>query len=329
MFGCPMGSPVSMVLANLVMESVESRILSNPSFDVLYWRRFVDDTWVVLPEPNVNNFLSFINGIEPSINFTVERENDCSLSFLDIFIKRSCDFSFHVSLYHKPYNSNQVLSFSSYNPLCHKRAVVKCLTKRANVICSDVNSRPEQLETAHDILKLNGYPSNFVYHNSYHDVIRSDRLINKKICIPYVDKVSESLCKLLSRYDIGVYHQPICKVKDFFRLPKDEVDVHLKTGVVYSIPCGDCDKTYIGQTGNSFSTRLNQHKSALRLLHPEKSALAEHAITKDHQINWDMANIICQEKNYKKRLFLEAWHSNKNNCLNRCELFIPSIYSNV
>ena len=113
-------------------------------------------------------------------------------------------------------------------------------------------------------------------------------------------------------------------------MPKDnKVDVNCKRNVIYKVPCADCDKVYIGQTGNNFETRLNQHRSALRLVHPEKSALAEHAFKEDHQIDWRSAEIICREANYRKRLFLEAWHSKRQPCLNRCDLFVPSLYDEL
>ena len=63
-------------------------------------------------------------------------------------------------------------------------------------------------------------------------------------------------------------------------------------GVVYRIDCKTCDSSYVGQTGNSLRTRVEQHRAALRLVHPEKSALAEHAIQANHQIDWNSATIL-------------------------------------
>ena len=48
-FGCAMGNPVSTVIANLVMEHVEKRIFSSDN-SIRYWKRFVDDVWVLLPK---------------------------------------------------------------------------------------------------------------------------------------------------------------------------------------------------------------------------------------------------------------------------------------
>ena len=53
-----MGNPVSTVIANLVMENVhvENRIFSNDN-SIRYWKRFVDDVWILLPKSKINETL--------------------------------------------------------------------------------------------------------------------------------------------------------------------------------------------------------------------------------------------------------------------------------
>ena len=60
-------------------------------------------------------------------------------------------------------------------------------------------------------------------------------------------------------------------------------------GVVYKISQNSCPLVYIGQIDNSFATRLNQHCLALRLLHPQRLQVAEHAILESHSIDWEFA----------------------------------------
>ena len=61
-----------------------------------------------------------------------------------------------------------------------------------------------------------------------------------------------------------------------FANPKDPVKTNQKTHAVYSIPCGDCEKEYLGQSKHQFGTRLKEHQKAVSTLNKGKSALAEH-----------------------------------------------------
>jgi hypothetical protein len=58
--------------------------------------------------------------------------------------------------------------------------------------------------------------------------------------------------------------------------PKDPVKTNQKTHAVYSIPCGDCEKVYLGQSKRQFGTWLKQHQKAVSTLNKGKSALAKH-----------------------------------------------------
>ena len=48
-----MGSPVSVTVANLVMEDAEQRALSSYPSPAPFWRRYVDDTLTALPQDQV------------------------------------------------------------------------------------------------------------------------------------------------------------------------------------------------------------------------------------------------------------------------------------
>lgn len=76
-FGCPMGSPVSAILANLVMEHVEERALITAPHPPKRWYRYVDDSHAVgITREHLTEFHSHLNSINQHIKFTVEEEKD-------------------------------------------------------------------------------------------------------------------------------------------------------------------------------------------------------------------------------------------------------------
>ena len=76
-------------------------------------------------------------------------------------------------------------------------------------------------------------------------------------------------------------------------------------GIVHQIPCGDCDKPYIGETGRPFAVRMKEHQRAVK--HEDmKNANAVHSIQKSHSIDWDNARIIDREQKWKKRRIKES-----------------------
>ena len=82
-----------------------------------------------------------------------------------------------------------------------------------------------------------------------------------------------------------------------------------KKGVVYQVPCGDYDSTYIGETGRTLEKRISEHKAAVKK-HDEKNGIAVHAWNEQHVVDWQAAKVIQTETNYSRRT-IEALHIHK------------------
>ena len=141
MRGTALGSPVSVTMTNLVMEDVEERAIDSFGQPPRVWRRFVDDTFVILDKVAVDNFFTHLNQIQSSIKFTMEGEKDKCISFLDISITRDHTGILDTNIYPKPTNSERYLNFKSEHSLEHKSAVVNALTHRANSLIRDENKK--------------------------------------------------------------------------------------------------------------------------------------------------------------------------------------------
>ena len=79
-----------------------------------------------------------------------------------------------------------------------------------------------------------------------------------------------------------------------------------KKGVVYEVPCGECEQVYVGETGRNLKERLKEHQYAVK--ENPKNGIAAHACQQQHAVDWDAAKVRCTEQHYWKRKVLEAIH---------------------
>ena len=86
-FGVAMGSPISFIIANLVMENVDEGAMSTFLNPPKFWRRYVDGSFVIIKKTEVDEFHNHINNIEASIKFTIKHETNNSIPFLDVCVE--------------------------------------------------------------------------------------------------------------------------------------------------------------------------------------------------------------------------------------------------
>ena len=81
-----MCSPLGPTLANIFMGFVVRKVISN--YKVTYFR-YVDDCFALAEnEKDIDELFSVFNKTHLSITFTVEKENNNELAFLDVLVKR-------------------------------------------------------------------------------------------------------------------------------------------------------------------------------------------------------------------------------------------------
>ena len=84
--GAAMGSPLSPIVAKLYMEAFEKRALDTTSQKPNLWIRYVDDVFAIWPHGDqaLDEFLTHLNSQHPPIQFTMEKEQDQKIAFLDV-----------------------------------------------------------------------------------------------------------------------------------------------------------------------------------------------------------------------------------------------------
>ena len=141
-----MGSPISPVLADLVMEVIEETAITTALHPPKWWFRYVDDSHSCLKKDQVDAFHQHLNSINANIQFTLELEdaNGYGLPFLDTVTSRR-GTAIQVEVYRKPTHTDRYLDFLSHHLSCHKRSVVKTLLLRARNIPSTSKGKPRMV----------------------------------------------------------------------------------------------------------------------------------------------------------------------------------------
>ena len=76
--------------------------LASSPIQLLFWKRYVDDVISAVSANEVARFLSDLNSVEPSIQFTFKRKNERFFNFLDLKVHRTDRGNLETSVYRKP-----------------------------------------------------------------------------------------------------------------------------------------------------------------------------------------------------------------------------------
>ena len=134
-----MDLPQSPAFANMFLSHHEYSWINNcpNNFKPLFYRRSPCFTFVLFRDKShAPLFLNYLNRQHSSINFSMETEEDCSLSFLDVDIKRNKN-KFSTSVYRKTTFSGFGISYFSFCSYRFKFNSITTLLHRAFNICSN------------------------------------------------------------------------------------------------------------------------------------------------------------------------------------------------
>ena len=82
-----MGSPVSIVVSEIVMQHVEERALATCQQTMPLWLRYVDDTFTAVHKDEIDAFHDHLNEANADIQFTKETAKKWNTSFSRLFGK--------------------------------------------------------------------------------------------------------------------------------------------------------------------------------------------------------------------------------------------------
>ncbi|XP_058828559.1 uncharacterized protein LOC131688368 [Topomyia yanbarensis] len=265
-----MGNKLSPLLANVFLSDFEVALGTEKLFPRV-WRRYVYDIFAVVKERYLTQTLDLLNSRHSTIKFTVEKEIEGKLPFLDLMITRIADNKLKFGVYRKP-------------------------TSTDRYITSDSNHFGAQKQAAFHSM---------AHHRQNATTLEQDKKQERRICLPFYHKITNPVQTALKQHGYQVAYKSGNTLKDLLCNLKDKVPTDQKSGI-YQIPCKDCPAVYIGQTRRKFKVRIREHKHAVDHERGNDSSAAAYTIAHNHTIDWDSAKLV---KTVRKAAHLNAWES--------------------
>ena len=339
--GTPIGKSISGPLADIYMIWFEEQYVfsDNNMFKphIKFWKRCRDDVYIIWNggSDTLDCFFWQLNYKEPKIEFTIEREKNGILAFLDISIQRRPD-KLITKVYRKETHTQRYIHWRSNHSKNCKLGVLKGLIHRAHLLCDLKEDLLSELNLLRDVFISNGYPRKLVEktinkswkvelkkamkellleqnenqqkeESEYHDVLHA----------PYISGFSEQLARDLKQIKIGVTFQKgntlynsICKLK-----PQKHPDD--RKNIIYCIGCKLCSQHYLGETQQFFPSRRYQHQYAIKC-NQQTNGIAQHIHrNKNHEIDWENRVFLDFESHWRRRkikeaLFIDCLNPNTN-----------------
>ena len=292
----------------------------------------LSDIFALFSSPDhADKFKEYLSSKHPNINFSIEKEKDGCLPFLDVKIFRENE-KFATNVYRKKTFSGVYTNFKSFIPETYKIGLIKLLF-RCFSLCSDFIKFHHEIDKLKSILYKNSYPRDLIDKciKEFLDKILTPKpvvsTVPKKqliITLPYLGKLSLQIRTRINRImknklpycNVQFVFQTKCKISNFFTF-KDKIPLVLRSGIVYKFQCGSCNATYYGKTKRHFKVRMCEHLgiSALtgkRVKGDDDSAIKEHLLFCNHKPDFEDFSILATNNNDFKVTLMESLLINRD-----------------
>ena len=264
----------------------------------------------------MKKFVEYMNTKHPNIKFTFEHEHNNYFLFLDVKICRENN-KLTPSVYREPTFSGVFTNFKSFIPTIYKFGLVYTLLHRCFNITSSYEKFHNEINALKQILKLNGYPTQFIdrcikqFLQKLYVTKAIQDTVNKKqllIVLPFLGAQSFLVRKRLQSCirntipycSLRIVFQSKTRLSSLFRF-KDIIPKEISSHHLHKFTCSCSNATYYGESERHFFFRASEHLgmtplTGKRVRNP-KNSIFDHILLNGHDASFEDFAILLKENN--------------------------------
>lgn len=184
---------------------------------------------------------------------------------------------------------------NGHNPRSHKQAIFNSLTHRLVNIPLSIAEYKAEYNKIIEIAHTNGFPKSIV--DKKLAVAKKKKAIKETTTLiaaetkrtfkkfTYHPWTFDKFKKIFKQYNIQLAPVNHYSIKNLVNSNTKDVILTKKKSGIYQIECSDCNEVYIGKTKRNLETRTKEHFRNIKYKQLDKSAVATHFWTRNHNIN--------------------------------------------
>lgn len=287
--GLAMGAPTSSILSEFYLQHLEIQQICDLLLHhrVEGYFRFVDDILIIYNEDNtdIENLLNHFNNLTPTLKFTIEKESNRQLHFMDITITRTTK-KFETDVYRKPTYTDAIIPRDSCHPEEQKMAAIRFFYNRLyQYQLSPVNKEKEN-RVINAILHNNGYDissADKILKNIQDKKTKTEQKTGHWVKFTYVGSETRTITKVFKNTNINIALSVNNTLGKQLATKQQQTKQKYDQCGIYQLTCPTCNKKYTGQTGRPFKIRFQEHFRDFKYRNG-KSSFAQHLIENGHPI---------------------------------------------
>ena len=162
--GTAMGSLVSVVVTEIVMQNIAEQALASYKQAIPLWLRYVDDT--LYTKTRLTIFTNISTDKTPTFSLPRRSRIMVTKDSFSWLLSHPWQHRLQTTVYWKPAQTDRLLDEASYNPTSHKATTIRTLMTWALLVCDSHDSLADKHKCLDNVFRKNSYNCDFVTCNT-------------------------------------------------------------------------------------------------------------------------------------------------------------------